>query len=411
MSVNFDINNYKNNNITFKSRIPKGIFYDAKDIPRLRCAKCGKFMMSRNEEHILMYGIPLPSKEKIIDSIPKDLKQKAPYGYNFIWTEMVKNGTRYINKLFNQNKNTIIEGQSIKQSKQIKEILKFLKSHFESTPILPANKIIKNLENKKSQYPKETAEFIDILFNYTKKYPKRSLTEILTDKKLYAHHDNLRLNQAKEYKISLKKHSFKMFKTIKNLPNEEIEKLENLNETAYKIAEHKSISDKLRYYLIRYVYEDFLKNISDKKTKKSLEKQINLMPLAHASGDYIFCKAAKIKKINDKNIIKFINNPIRNTFEHVDLKSQGGSNDVSNGIYMCGYCNHERNNIPYPFLMKIFPDFIKNTHNQIIRLGTFIKKGTLIGYDTYPQNIKNTIKKVSGKDVKIEKFLKEQKKL
>ena len=402
-----------NSGLNYTSRLPKGVFYDAKDIPRLRCAKCNHHMISKAEQSAILYETESVSNEDIMKKIPSKQKKAMPEAVKYVWNVLKEKGIKGVTKLFFGYKigETIAE-KTEAENKQIHEVLESAYNTYIgiSRKPLPTKKVIKNLAKFREELPKENQELVDIITNYTKIYPNDSLAQIMRNKELYRYHDNIANAKMRLFNVPYAEHMEKMDKLAEKLPEEQKNKLLELNDSVSSIVRNKSTSERLKRELISEHYAELVDNISNKNIQRSLVSQINKMPLAEVTGDYLFCKLHRSKPTNTEDVVEFIVQPRKNTFEHVHARSKGGKDDVGNGIYMCRICNNERADHPYPTMMRVFPEFKDNIQKQVSRLGTFIKRGSLIGYDTYPQDIKSTMKEVSGEDISIKSFLKKDNK-
>jgi len=410
-----DINTTRNKEKypNFTSRIPKGIFSSPKEIPHLRCAICDRRMLSKGEVTSMSYGYRPLSPAELITQVKKETDNRLPHGVRFVRELLNSRGLNGLKKFYFENMDKTIDVSSEKIDRQIHKVLTQMMKIISKSPKkeerLPIPRIMKNINKRKSDLPKETEEFVDILSNYTATFPNLTIKQIIDNPTLYNYH-SMFLNQQqsihneknRQVRDNLRKISEKMPAGMK-------ESLADLTDTAISISHNKSLSDELRRYKIASVYSEFLGGMKEGFVKRRIEKQINSIDLAHASGDYIFCRLHNTKDIDDQKIIDFIINPLKNTFEHVQLDSEGGTKDIENGIYLCTHCNQERGNMPYPDIIRVYPESPRNIQKQVSRLTTFIKKGALVGYETYPQGIKKTLKDFAGIDINIDRFLRDQK--
>ena len=83
------------------------------------------------------------------------------------------------------------------------------------------------------------------------------------------------------------------------------------------------------------------------------------------------------------------------TIEHIKPDSMGGENKLSNFILASSSANSYRSNMPLDKYIEMFPDIPANCQKYINEIITCINRGALRGNETYPYEVRKTLKKES----------------
>lgn len=98
-----------------------------------------------------------------------------------------------------------------------------------------------------------------------------------------------------------------------------------------------------------------------------------------------------------KDIARELLLPALVTTEHIKAQSSGGENNTANYLAQCSDCNFTRGNREFKSWAATTPDFVKNMTRYIEVIAQKIRKGELSDkYDTYLQDITETIKEETG---------------
>ena len=85
--------------------------------------------------------------------------------------------------------------------------------------------------------------------------------------------------------------------------------------------------------------------------------------------------------------------PSSATIEHIFPKcTPQGENKLRNYIVLCGRCNDERNNQPYPKWIAKHPEMIDNAQKNIDRIILAINRNEIRNYEHYPADVKATLR-------------------
>ena len=178
----FNINAQKKLLPTFGSRLPNDVFESAKDIPHLRCAYCGKVMLTNQECQDIIESFRLTGNQLLKTNKLDEFKDKEIYG---IIEKFVKNNPKQslykimnnpVNKALMTTLNTIDE----KDWDKIKKIAQ--------NSYVNSEKFVKKLEKYSNLFNDDSKELFEVLKDYSKQYPDKTFSEILNQPKIINYH-------------------------------------------------------------------------------------------------------------------------------------------------------------------------------------------------------------------------------
>ena len=218
---------------------------------------------------------------------------------------------------------------------------------------------------------------LNYLENTAKKYPRKSLSEILSIEEIYKYHnvkDLLQRAQTKEKQNYHFENILDLVKTKTKSP-EIVEEFKNIKEESLEIMTTERDS-KIRSYNIKSLYEQALNKHGLGKLKQKVFEEVDKIPTSFITTDS-FLVFAKNHKFHDIEIVYSLINPFMSSFEHIIPNSQGGENTIHNGIVLCRECNMNRSSIPYSEFIKYHPEMSYNLQKQIDYISKFILNGKL----------------------------------
>lgn len=396
----FNINAQKKSSPTFASRLPNDVFESAKDIPHLRCAYCGKVMLTNQECQDIIESFRLTGNQLLKTNKLDEFKDKEIYG---IIGKFVKNNPKQslykimnnpVNKALMTTLNTIDE----KDWDKIKKIAQ--------NSYVNSEKFVKKLEKYSNLFNDDSKELFEVLKNYSKQYPDKTFSEILNLPKIKNYHTSKHQRFQKET-TEINTNVFENIEKYK-------EKLENRDKSIVREALYLANKDltghnynnliKKQYYI--YCFEKRMSKISDQNIAQKILNELNKLPEKNCISHFLIKK-----NINDFRLLeKIFQENLQISYEHIKARKHDAVSKKRDGIYMHRACNYKKGSLPYPFLLTMNPQMPQFIQNQISRLSSFIKSRKLIGYgyDTYPIEVKNTIYGQSGNkiSIKIKNFLK-----
>ncbi|MBR6126125.1 hypothetical protein IKQ21_00405 [bacterium] len=379
---------------SFEAGYPKRVFYDARDIPNLPCARCGKKMLPKLEAENFLSKIR-PSLRRCLKKLQslKDIKE-----YQLL-EELAEKYPR-------ENIDQILSHQSSFASKPInKQIPEFIINRIKAVTF-NASAVVRKLQKYRKYMSETNLELLDIMEIYAKKYPNLTLLEIITHPEVYGYHKRM----VKMEKDTLEVKSQRVFKRMERIAEKmgkgKNEELKVLNLETLRVIQNRTNYDDTDECL-ENLYEDFISKINNRKDADKFKKLVKELPFAKTNPHRIIVKAAE-NHSPFGIIYHFFDRT--NTFEHIKPKSQKGVNLQHNGIYMCADCNTKRGTTPYKKLFLKSADFGTFVQKQASMIMRYIMRGKLIRYDFYPQEVKKTLYEESGHIFKldIKKYLKSQ---
>ena len=379
---------------SFEGRYPNRIFYDARDIPNLPCARCGKNMLPKSEAENFLSQIR-PSLRRCLKKL-KSLKDMNGYS---ILDMLAKKYPR-------ENIDQILSHHSGMDEKIITESIpkSFINKIMSVTFNAPV--VVRKLQKYRKNMSETNLELLDIMEVYAKKYPELTLQEIITLPEVFSYHKHKVKNEKGVLAERSKKIFRKMEKIADKMGKDKKQELKLLNLENLKVIQNRTSYDAADEHL-ESLYEDFISQINDPKDAEKFRKLVSELPMAETNPHRIIVKAA----LNNSTfgIIYHFFDRI-NTFEHIKAKSKKGVNLQRNGIYMCADCNTRRGTTPYKKLFLKSSDFAINVQRQASMIMRYIMRGKLIRYDFYPQEVKKTLFEESGHIFKldIKKYLQSQ---
>lgn len=399
----YHINNLNNptNQTNFDGKLPKKIFSDIRDIPKLNCAICGDNVISLPERDIFLDKFTAGSKKTLENPIFDEFRQSNIF--KFLKNLSKKHPNMPLQKIVNKDlvKAKISRFGQFDQN-QVKEIVDISNTFTQNAP-----QVIKKLYPLRERMPDEYKEFLDYMYIYSLKYPKNTFSEIFNKNEVWEYHNQLRTLRKEQF-FRLKDHINENLTNLREkLPEKNVEEFKKFQTKALSIASALYLPAKSKKIMLEVLCKDFLNNLEDKTLARQIKQQIDSLPLNNHKGDDLVIQSLNL---NDREIIKNIIDNLSSTFEHIVLASQNGSRGKSNGICLCRKCNQTRATIPYPVIMEYFPKFQENLQKQMDRVMSFIKNGKLKHYETYPQKVKKTLLEVTDQKLRIniKKFLKEK---
>ncbi len=378
---------------SFEGRLPKKVFFDIRDIPKLTCAKCGNELISIPERDEFLDTFGAVAKKTLANPVFDDFRQFN--AFKFLKNLSERHPRTSLSQIV---KNKIVEHKILKftdfDKKLIKEVIDISKDYTQKSP-----QVIKKLYPLRAKLPDEYKDLIDYMYMYSLLYPKNTFSEIFNKKEVWSYHDKLRTLQKEKFHHASEIAFNNLNKLCERLPESQREEFNKLNIQANTIISYQAYPSITKKIMLNDLYKDFWGRLEDKALAKKIQRQIEKLPYNNLSGSNLIIENLKS---SDREIIKNIIDNLSSTFEHVVPHSQKGSRAKGNGICLCKKCNLERATIPYTTMMQSFPMFQENLQKQINKVISFILHRKLKSYENYPQNIKKTLLDVTDQKLRID---------
>lgn len=288
-----------------------------------------------------------------------------------------------------------------------KENLNNFLDSFKTKKSFQAPNVMKKLEPYLPRFKGEYKELTQMMELYAVKYPENTFSEIFQKPEVYKLHSTLeRLyeNQAKVDKMNFFKQITKLSAPLSG--KEKLE-LRETNTRAISILNKGEYKTSVREALVKNEYKQFAQICTNKEVLEKIMEEVENFPYETHAADSIILNCSIANK-PDKALLSQIVQNLEATFDHIELASEGGTYAQSNGVTICGYCNKERNSLPYPKFLIVHPELVENIQKQFKKILTFITKGKLLHYDDYPEGVKKKLLEYADEKInlKIDDYLK-----
>lgn len=249
---------------------------------------------------------------------------------------------------------------------------------------VPSYYALKKIAPYSNVMKKTEKTVFNILRRSSSRDPMSDLNTLI-EKKFYFHLNRLEIkqlkiiNKATSLKLDLKPKSQKQLEqTISNIKN---------------IMFVESEKQQVRSRIINEFNK--LRVISDEKAK--IDKMIEVIRTLPDSTNDVDSFMTKYKRRHNKEIANRLLSPSLPTLDHIIPDSKSGEDDFCNLLVLCGRCNEKRGTMPYPEWFKIHPEMPKkNIQKNMDKIIIAINEGKLIDFDTYPEQIKAKLDKVTN---------------
>lgn len=378
-----------NNRINFGYGIPNKVFRDIRDIPRMKCGCCAGDMLTSYEMKKVLRGFEAGSKRALEnDALARFRESQA---FEFVQTLSQIQPKQTIRTLISDPANKIkINTLEPRVRLDINHIALIADGISVKAP-----RAVQKLEKYSEFFSKEHQEIFELMDLYALRYPKNTFAEIFNKPEVAQYHAEL-LEMTKKQNSMQKIEVFKSLSEFgKTLPPKDLKLLQQANTDVVTILNTEFLQPHIRKELIKDVYKGFLANSESRISKKKLFNIVDRLPTGIAGADSFITSCVQ-NKMSDMDIIKLFLDDVQATYEHYKARSKDGADTKDNIIILCGKCNQERGNLPYPFFLRFHPEMMQNLQKQFNKIMTFIRHGKLVGYDDYPIDIKQNI--LTGSD-------------
>lgn len=394
--------NSKNNkfNPTFGYNLPKHPVSDIREISHLTCGCCGDTMLrpSKFEEFIQHFA---PNSKRALENTSLN-KYKDTDEYKFVKDISDLHPKMTIRNLFSLEEYKLkIKDLSSEKQLEVSKILTAAENVTQSS-----SKVVNMFRPYYEHFSEKTKSLLDVMEKYSHKYPNKTFIEIFNNPKIINKHQKV-LDDINKHSVMDRVSVFREIQSLAGLKPEVKRGLQEINSRVITITNSEYYEPHIKKAFVEKLYGDFSSTLSDENLRKNIMQIIKGFSYKEAYADKFILDAVKSGK-TDMDIVRAISEELLATFEHVQAKSKDGTRAAANGIVLCKKCNSERSNVEYPIFLGLHPEMFANMQKQINRVISFINNKKLIGYDSYPIDIKKTLLTYSDNILKINirKFLK-----
>lgn len=386
---------------SFGHRLPNAVFYEIRDIPGLTCGICGDKMLTSDEITKFLKSFAAGSK-RALENHALD-RFRGNEGFTFIEKLSALEPKKTIRSLIDKEE---VREEIYKLKPNVRFQVKQIAMHADGISI-KAPQAIKKINKYYNNFSEQYKDILDLMHIYSLRFPNNTFAEIFNKPEIIEKHT--KINQLIQKEISSRKISvFKRLKEVLNvLPDEDKRALQDTNSHAITVLNKDIYQPDIKEAKIKDLYRTFIENCTNKNVEKEITNIIKDLPYEGLSADKFVIDSVQNKK-TDMDIIEVIVRELQATWEHYKPKSKNGTNEIDNMVILCKKCNTKRANMPYPFMLKVFPEMKQNLQKQINKVLTFIMHGKLANHEKYPVGIKNTVLKETDNmiNLNITKYLK-----
>lgn len=398
------INTFRENKTNNKAFTSRQLYKELKNFPKISCACCGKSMILPKE---LQKAFEKSSRSLSIMIEKGAFEFWKPF--EKVWNVLSRFAIEFpkesLDKIITSDDDRFIElkralAQEVKapNSKLIEkcrsiynldslivqlhnDILSRSRSHLRCAPV-----VIKAFEPYKKILTDQKLRTFEQLQIYARKYPDKTISEILHIDEVYKFHHMKDLLQRAETREKSDFHFDNILRmVVKNnsAAKEYFEELKSISIEKY--AEGKDIQKSI--YEVNNLYREALEKYGCAKLTDKVLAELEQVPKTYITTDS-FLVFAKNHEMTDANIMNSLFAPYTSSFEHIIPASQDGHDSIYNGIVLCRSCNTLRDDVSYPEFLKYHPEMRPNLQKQVNMITPMLLKGDYSqGFELWPIKI------------------------
>lgn len=233
-------------------------------------------------------------------------------------------------------------------------------------------------------------EVFEQLEIYSRKYPRKTLSEIVNTEEIYKFHIAKDRLQRAETREKLDYHFDNVGMILKKTKAFTEDEIYNLRQSAIDTITH-GRDPEARQVKMRDLYENALKEKNLEKLKLKIFDELKQVPRTFITKDS-FIAYAHNHNYTDAQILESLLIPSYSSFEHIVPKAANGKDIQDNGIVLCADCNEKRKHIPYTEFLRYHPRMPYNTQKQIDTIVNLILTSKLQGpFRFWPIRVAKTL--------------------
>lgn len=390
-----------NNSPNFGYRFPKNAVTDARFIPHLSCAKCGKKMLTLSEIDKIINNFRVSSSAAMNHDEFKSIQ--GTYEYECL-ADIAKqfpriSFARAINRKGVQKYLSYLPQET---QARILDMVDISKGFSKKAP-----QVVKKLNPLKPLMPEIYLDLLVVMEDYAKKYPKLTFTEIFRKPEVMEHYRNIVESQRNQNTDTTNKIFKKIDAIMKQQPEELQKEYELVKSGLYK---YNALIGEEHKFAINSLFKPILNKIQDKKIIEKISKQLDKIPAYNYGVQNVILRFSR-DGYDDMRLFKTMLEDISNTFDHIIPDCYSHDSSASNGLYMHRRCNSNRRVFKYADIQEAYPEFKENIQKQLNKLMAFINAGKLTGMAEVPYKIKRNLDSYTHGKISpdIRNYLKQQK--
>ena len=401
ISIPYTHNNNHKKSLNFKSR---DYFLKIKQLPEMSCGCCGKKVLWVDKYIDAVTSLSKPLKV-VLSHGKLDYVQKV---FPEAWKTLIGFATKYpeqtLDEIVESQENYVqlkvniaerLEDPSIEENTKERNYLdrrigrEFFDLLARSRCMMKnSSTVIEKMLPLKSYLHGEKKEAFELLENYAKIYPDKTLREIVEE--IHTFHEKRDSDFRKNKIIEINQH----FSNIKNITKEKApemyEFMDFIEKQSWEILKTEK-DPSCRKYKIKNLYIENFKKYGYNNILPEILKEIEAIPVVLVNAD-TFLAHAYWKNFSDGKILDTIFNPIFSTEEHIIRIANHGVDRIGNKTVLCKECNDLRKD-NYDTFVEYHPEMLENYQKQInIVIDSLINEELDEDYRFYPYTISQTLK-------------------
>ncbi|MBE7703810.1 MAG: HNH endonuclease [Cyanobacteria bacterium SIG28] len=392
MKVNFlsaNLFNKQKNNNDNKNKVNfKGSdFYEPiKRLRGVKCAICNREVITSDMLTKARLAVAKPLSVVFEKGYFKSLEQDYPKAYALIQEFINKFPKQSLDEIVEESDNYIALKKAIcenlpgdnqtdsEYNRKVKNVF-FDVLNLGRAVLKNSSIVIKNFAKFKENLGKTRQEILEQFEIYSRKYPKKTLSEIVNTEEIYKFHTVKSLLQSAENREQRDYHfeNIKLLITKKSPDSEEL--CDKLKAESLEIFS-KEDDVKAREFKIKQMYLQALKELGCEKLAPKVIKELEAIKYDLYNKDKFFMKMHQIGA-SDGRILASLIGSAQSSEDHITALAKNGTDELGNKIIACRVCNGERSDKSYSEMIEYHPEIPQYVEEQIQYVSENINKGKL----------------------------------
>lgn len=383
------ISNQNNKKPTFKG---VDFFNTIKTLPGMTCAICGKPTLSND----LYVKALTPLSKSLAYNISKGVLNYLEIKYPLVWAKLQEFVARFpkmsLDEILDDNTETYVElKQAVVQTLEPEPVPNGTPERIElernigkvffdaidnaRSYMKCSSTVMKQLIPLKEYLPAPQQEVFEQLEIYSRKYPRKTLSEIVSLPEIHKFHAAKNILQRTETREKLDYHFENIHNLIKSKKPKAVEYFDELKEKVLDMYEEIN-DEEARKFLAREMYKEALKEHNCEAIQEEVLAELGKVPTTFLTKDSYF-NHAYTHEYTDFQIVKSLFSGLLASEDHIVPVSKGGMDKVENKTVVHRNCNHKRGSDSYAQTIKYYPEFPANAQKQIDLISENILNGNL----------------------------------
>ena len=392
-------------------------FTHIKEIPGMVCAICGKPTLSTEK----YTKVIVPLSRSLAYNMSKGVLDYLSRKYPDVWAQLESLAQKYPKEsldeilthhdVFLEFKNSIVKTlepipvpvdtpERIELDRSIAHL--FYNTVDNARSFMKSSSVVmKQLMELKPFLTGAQKDVFEQFEIYSRKYPNKSLTEIINIPEIFQFHHLKNLLQRAETREQLEYRFDNILNLVKKENPKAVEYFMDLKEKTLEMFEEER-NERIRAYKAEEIYSEALKEHGCAQIEKEVLEELSLVPKTFQTKDSFFDHAHSYG-YTDGRILSALFGRILASEDHVEAVSSGGVDKVENKIVAHRSCNSIRKSIPYKEFLKYYPEMLEALQSQMNIITSELLKGNLPSFlRFYPIKVAETLYKESEAKINLD---------